>query len=227
MEPSQCLTNIVNFNFSSECLSLLLSKLLGYSIIFFSFILKAPQIKSLYASKSDEGLSYYSMYFEIILSLTTALYAFHIKAPLSTYGETIVILIQTFIILLLCWKYTKRGITHLEKNGFLFFLNVLIYICVSGKLSESQWEMVASSSLILVTLSKFTQIYASWKSKSTGSLSMFTFFMAFMGCIARIFTTVTEAFDFYILIQYIYSAFLNFIVMSQIYAYGKNKVKQE
>jgi mannose-P-dolichol utilization defect protein 1 len=98
---------------------------------------------------------------------------------------------------------------------------------MSGKLSDSQWEMVASSSLVLVSLTKFTQIYASWKAKSTGSLSMFTFFMAFMGCNARIFTTITEAFDFYILIQYIYSSFLNFVVMFQIYIYGKSKTKQE
>ncbi len=227
MEPSQCISNFLNFGFSKDCFSIILSKLLGYSIIFFSFILKAPQIIYLIKTKSDKGLSYYSMYFEIILSLTTGLYAFHKKAPLSTYGESIIILIQTFIILLLCWKYTKRRITHFEKNGFLFFINGIIYICLNEKLTESQWELVASSSLILVSLTKFTQIYASWKSKSTGSLSMFTFFMAFMGCNARIFTTVTEAFDIYVLIQYIYSAFLNFVVMAQIYIYGKNKVKEE
>ena len=227
MEPIECLTNFLQFDFSKQCFSLLLSKFLGYSIIFFSFILKAPQIKSLYETKSDEGLSYYSMYFEIILSLTTALYAIHRKAPFSTYGETLVILIQTFLILLLCWKYTKRGITRLEKILFLVLINLIIYVCLSGNLTVAHWEMVASSSLILLSLTKFTQIYASWKSKSTGSLSMFTFFMAFMGCNARIFTTITEAFDIYILIQYVYSAFLNFVVMAQIYMYGKNKVKQE
>lgn len=227
MEASECITNLLKFNFSKDCLSLLLSKFLGYTIIFMSFILKAPQIKNLYQSKSDEGLSYSSMYFEIILGLTTALYAFHKQAPLSTYGETIVILIQTFIVLLLCWKYNKNRTSHLEKNGFLILVNLIIYVCLSGKLTESQWELVASSSLVLVSLTKFTQIYASYKAKSTGSLSMFTFFMAFMGCNARIFTTITEAFDFYILIQYVYSAFLNFVVMAQIWMYGANKVKKE
>jgi mannose-P-dolichol utilization defect protein 1 len=227
MEPFQCLSNFLKFEFTKDCFSILLSKLLGYSIIFFSLILKAPQIKYLISTKSDEGLSYYSMYFEIILSLTTGLYAYHKKAPLSTYGESIIILIQTFVIILLCWKYTKRRITHFEKNGFLFLINGIIYLCLNEKLTDYQWELVASSSLILVSLTKFTQIYASWKSKSTGSLSMFTFFMAFLGCNARVFTTITEAFDIYILMQYTYGAILNFVIMAQIYIYGKNKVKKE
>lgn len=227
MNPFECLTELTNFNFKKDCVALLISKALGFSIIFFSAILKVPQIKSMLKVKSDKGLSFLSMYLEIFLFVFNALYSYHKKAPFSTYGENVIILIQSLIILLLAWKYSEKGVSILEKTLFLIALNGTIYLCINEKISEQVWDLIGSSSIPLLTISRISQIWNSFKTKSTGSLAMFTFILSFLGNVARIFTTVTESFDILILLMYFYAAFLNLVIIVQIYIYGGNQDNKE
>ncbi len=230
MNPTECLREIFTFRFQVECIPLLISKLLGFSIICFSAILKVPQIMSMFKSKSDEGLSYLSMYVEIFLFVLTALYSYHKKMPFSTYGENIIILIQSLIILMLAWKYSKGKVRFLEKFTFLVLINCIIYVCLNDKLNKNMWDMVGSSTIPLLTVSRISQIYNSFITKSTGSLSIFTFTLSLLGCIARIFTTVTETNDMIALLMYIYAAFLNVVIIIQINVYGvkkEEKIKPE
>lgn len=227
MNPFECLTELSNFNFKKECIALLISKVLGFSIIFFSAILKVPQIKSMLKNKSDEGLSYLSMYIEIFLFIFNALYSYHKKAPFSTYGENVIILVQSLIILLLAWKYSKKGVSIFEKTLFLIAFSGTIYACISESVSEQVWDLIGSSSIPLLTVSRISQIWNSFKTKSTGSLAMFTFILSFLGNLARVFTTVTESFDVLILLMYLYAAFLNFVIMLQIYIYGDKQANKE
>jgi len=225
MNPFDCMNDIMNLNIKKDCIALLISKLLGFSIIFFSAILKVPQIKYMLKSKTDEGLSYLSMYVEIFLFTFNALYSYHKNAPFSTYGENIIILIQSLIILLLAWSYSQKGVAFFEKLIFLTLFNGLIYICLNGLLSEQYWEVIGSSSIPLLTVSRISQIYNSFKTKSTGSLAMFTFVLSFLGNVARVFTTVTESFEIPILLMYLYAAFLNLVIMFQIFLYGSKSEK--
>ena len=224
MDPLKCFNKIISFEFDNKCITLLISKLLGYSIIAFSFIFKVPQIFSMIKLKNDEGLSYISMYLEIILYLSSSLYSFHVKAPFSTYGENVVIFVQSLIILVLAWKYTKIKISYIEKLIFLIGMNILIYICLQDKLlSNKFWDILGSSSIPLITVSRISQIFNSFKFKSTGSLSLFTFSLGFFGNIARIFTTLAETSNLIILFTYIYGAVLNLIIIFQILSYGNKK----
>lgn len=227
MNPLECLTQITNFNFKKECIALLISKALGFSIIFFSAILKVPQIKSMLKTKSDEGLSFLSMYIEIFLFVFNAMYSYHKKAPFSTYGENVIILIQSLTILLLAWKYSKKGVSIVQKTLFLIALTGTIYACITENVSDKVWDLIGSSSIPLLTVSRISQIWNSFKTKSTGSLSMFTFILSFLGNVARVFTTVTESFDILILLMYLYAAFLNLVIIVQIYLYGNKQEEKK
>lgn len=225
MNVGSCLENIMEFSFSKDCMALMVSKLLGYTIIAGSFVLKVPQIKSLYKIKSDEGLSYLSMYVEIYLLLISSLYPYHKKAPFSTYGETVIILVQSMIILLLAWKYAKNKISFVEKFMFLLSINLIIYFCINEKLNDTMWNLVASSNFPLLSVSRISQIYKSYVDKSTGSLSMFTFLLALGGNLARIFTIFTESYDFMIVALYSYASLLNLVIIIQIILYESEAKK--
>ena len=77
MSPSACMAAFTKFNFESECIRLIISKILGYAIIVGATIVKLPQILKIYNSKSVEGLSISSFYFEVIQFTVGCCYAMH------------------------------------------------------------------------------------------------------------------------------------------------------
>jgi mannose-P-dolichol utilization defect protein 1 len=225
----RCFELIFQGNFEKQCFTLILSKLIGYSIIFFSFILKVPQIKNMMKMKSDEGLSYVSIYLEIIIFLFSGLYGYHYENPFSTYGENCIILAQSLTILFLCWSYGAKASIFSKINRFLFLssLAVLTAISIKNLLPESAWFYIGSSPVPLASVARLTQIYESYKAKSTGPLSAFTFFLALGGSAARVFTTMTETNDYLLIFTYTYGAFLNLIILIQIFIYGNKSAKSK
>lgn len=217
----KCIEVILSGKFEANCLQLLLSKALGYSIIFFSFTIKLPQIKNMMKTKTDQGLSYLATYLEIIIFLLQSLYSYHNKNPISTYGENIIILLQCLIILFLSWKYSEKKGSFFTRASFIIGLVVFSGLCMQDKyIPEIVWKIIGSSSIPLVSLARISQIYHSFRSKDTGPLSQFTFFLGFAGNLARAFTTVTETGDMILLASYLYGALLNFIILIQIVMYG-------
>jgi mannose-P-dolichol utilization defect protein 1 len=223
----RCFELIFQGSFEKQCFTLLLSKLLGYAIIFFSFILKVPQIKNMIKMKSEEGLSYVSIYLEIIIFLFSGLYGYHYANPFSTYGENFIILAQSLTILFLCWKYGQIASISSKILRFLFLSGLTVLTLASFKniLPESAWFYIGSSPIPLASIARITQIYESYSAKSTGPLSAFTFFLALGGSVARVFTTLTETSDYLLIFTYAYGAFLNLIILIQIFIYG-NKSAQ-
>jgi mannose-P-dolichol utilization defect protein 1 len=228
IDPLQnCFNLFLKGSFEPQCFQLLVSKALGYSIIAFAFILKLPQIRTMMKTKTDEGLSYTSTYLEIFTYYFMALYAFHNKNPFSTYGENIVILIQTLIILFLSWKYSSKVGCPFTRTCYVLSLLLFAGLCIQDKyIPNSIWYLIGSSPIPLGSAARITQIYHSWKTKSTGPLSIFTFGLNVMGCVARIFTTLTETDDLLMLASCINGTILNLIVCIQIIIYG-SKSKTE
>lgn len=225
-----CFQSLLSGNLQTGCISLIVSKLLGYLIIIFSFILKLPQIKNMFQLKSDKGLSYISNYLEVIIFLCSSVYGYHYKNPFSTYGENIIIFFQTLMILILCWRYGNKPtiVSAIGRLGFLFSLVIFILSAVLNIFPEYVWFYIGSCPIPLASVSKISQIYESFKSKNTGPLSAFTFILALGGSIVRIFTTITETNDFLMIFTYAYGALLNLIILIQIFIYGnKSEVIKE
>ena len=222
-----CLKSTLTFNFSGDCISYLISKGLSIGIVLMSFTLKLPQIISMLKSKSIEGLSYISIYSEIITFLFSCLYSYHKEYPFMTYGESVIILVQNVIILLLCWKYDKDQSSDRKNFFFVAVCMIISYFCLKGNyVNDYMWYLIGSSGIPLVSISRISQIIISFRDKSTGPLSAFTFLMNIAGSVSRIFTSIKETGDIIIIISYVYSSLLSLIILIQIIYYSR-KGKEE
>lgn len=224
-----CINGIMKGDIEKGCIQLVISKMLGYSIIGLSCILKVPQIKNMLAAKSDKGLNYVSIYSEIVLYLFAALYSFHFRNPISTYGENIIVLFQSLTILFLSYKYAGNRISIFEKIIVALFIVLFptLMIAYESVIPKWCWEMLASSSLVIVSIARWSQIIHSYRHKDTGPLSAFTFILVLGGNLARAFTTISETGDKILLSTYLYAAGLSLICLMQIFIYAKPKVKKE
>jgi mannose-P-dolichol utilization defect protein 1 len=129
--------------------------------------------------------------------MQTAATAFSKGLPFSVYGENIIILGQNFVILLLIWQFNKT-IGCMEKLFFIAFFSAYTFILFSGEYMDDQlWNMVSSSSSIMNLAAKMPQLYANYCAKSTGQMAFFTFFLNFVGTIARLGTVLFESDDVY------------------------------
>ena len=167
MSPSACMAAFTKFNFESECVRLMISKVLGYSVVVGAAVVKFPQIIKIYNSKSIEGLSISSFYFEVIQFTVGACYAIHNSQPFSTYGENMFMWFQCTIQVVLYWHYNKTGAsTKLAVAGL--YLGIILAPLVSGLLPEPVWDAIGTSMLGIVLFVKCPQIYSSWSNGSTG-----------------------------------------------------------
>lgn len=218
-----CVINLFHFSFDKACISFLISKGLSIGIVGLSCILKLPQILAMLKTKTIEGLSALSIYSEIMTFLFACLYPYHMKYPFVTYGENLTILIQNLMIFFLYWIYDKGKSNHNIHIFFLFLSIAITYICLTEIfMNNFAWYLVGSSGMILVSVSRFSQMYSSYSSKSTGPLSIFTFLLNILGNVARVFTTIKETNDYLLVASCIYGIFLSSIVVLQIRYYSKN-----
>eukprot|EP01083_Nonionella_stella_P205700 748829_1 len=93
---------------NTGCAANVISKLLGYAIIFGSFALKIPQIIKIMSAKSGAGISVISLIIESLGFLVTTAYFYRQNYAASTYGECPIIFIQNMIILLLVYAYNNK-----------------------------------------------------------------------------------------------------------------------
>lgn len=218
-----CVKKTLTFHFEMECISYLISKGLSIGIVLFSFTSKLPQILYMVKSKDITGLSYLSIYLDVLCFICSTLYPIHMSYAFLTYGENLIILVENLAIFFFAWKYDKQQTSDKNNMGFTFLAASFIYICYKGFLNESAWKIVGSASTALSMGSRVTQIIKSYKEKSTGPLSTITFLLNMMGNVARIFTTIKETGDKIMVGNFLISFFLNLIVFLQIIYYNRNK----
>ena len=138
----------------TECVKFTFSKAIGFAIITGAFILKVPQIMKILSSGSVEGISPFSYYTETLNYVNTAALSMHLGLAFSVYGETLIILAQNAIIILLLWSYQKK-VSFLEKITFLAIVSGYSYVLFTGDLiTEDMWAMVSSSSIGLNIVSR-------------------------------------------------------------------------
>ena len=135
--------NKFDFFSNKECLKVTISKGIGFAIIAGSAILKVPQIMKIVNAKSVEGISKYLFYTEIIMLIHSSAYSMQANIPFSVYGESLIILVQNTIIILLFWTYSKQ-IGGGEKAFLALGLSAYSFVLFSGDefLSKDAWDNV-------------------------------------------------------------------------------------
>ena len=218
-----CVKKTLLFHFEKECLSYLISKGLSIGIVLFSFTSKLPQILNMYKTKDITGLSYLSIYFDVVSFLCSSLYPFHKGYSFLTYGESVIILLENILIFFMAWKYDIDQ--SCDRNNMLFTLTIcgFLFTIYKGVLDEKAWAVVGNASTVLNMGSRLTQIAKSYKEKSTGPLSTITYALNMLGNVARIFTTMKENKDIIMTGGFVISFFLNLIIFLQIIYYNRPK----
>ena len=216
-----CVKKTLTFNIEKECISYLISKGLSIGIVLFSFTSKLPQILYMLNTKDMKGLSYISIYLDILSTLFYTMYPYHMGYPFLTYGEGLIILLQNFLIFFICWKYDTYQSADKNNMSFSLLLVSFLFLCYKGFFDEKIWKIIGSASTVLSMGSRITQIYTSYKSKSTGPLSTITYGLNMMGNAARIFTSLKETNDIIMVGGFVVSFVLNLIIFLQIIYYNK------
>ena len=222
-----CVKKTLTFHFEKDCITYLISKGLSIGIVLFSFTSKLPQILNMYNSKEIKGLSYLSIYLDVISFLCSSLYPYHKGYSFITYGENVIILSENLFIFFMAWSYDINQSSDRQNMSFTLLICSFLFICYKGVLDDNMWNLVGSSSTILSVVSRITQILKSYKEKSTGPLSTITFGLNMLGNLARIFTTIKETKDAIILGGFVISFILNLIIFLQIIYYNRPKTEEK
>lgn len=211
----------MDWNFSDkECISLFFSKAIGYGLIAFSSILKLPQLFVIIRHKSGHGLSITSLFMEIIANVFAFCYHRQKGFPFSTFGETILILIQNVLIAFFVTHYSPNYNVFLW-NIFLLLNSALIFSVERDILSETIMATLWTICLPLSVAYKIPQIQHIYKAKYKGELSSLSCFLTLMGSCGRVFTTLREVHDFSVLIMYLLNFILNGTIWIQSIVYPK------
>jgi mannose-P-dolichol utilization defect protein 1 len=216
-----CVKKTLTFDLEKECISYLISKGLSIAIVLLSFTSKLPQILYMIKTKEIKGLSYISIYFDILSTLFYTMYPFHMGYAFLTYGEGLILLFQNILIFFICWKYDTYQSSDRNNMSFSLLLVSFLFLCYKGLFDDKIWKIIGSGSTILSMGSRITQIIASYKAKSTGPLSTITYGLNMLGNAARIFTSLKETQDIIMVGGFVVSLLLNLIIFLQIIYYNK------
>ncbi|CEQ42908.1 SPOSA6832_04790, partial [Sporobolomyces salmonicolor] len=216
----ECYTTLVwNTDFTTPCIKLAVSKLLGVGIIAGGAIVKLPQIMKVLRSSSARGLSLSSYVLDTVATGITVAYNLRNGFPWSTYGEMVFLLVQNAILIVLIAVYSPRSaLARLLPLTVLF--SALAYSLSSNSLVPSALLSTLQTLTIPISLSsKLPQILTNHRLGSTGQLSAFLVFNSLAGCLARVFTTKTETNDPVLFWGFASAAALNAVIALQMLAY--------
>jgi len=225
-----CLNKFLNFNFDVKCILKGLTRFLSYFLIVGAALVKVPQIIKIIKKSSVEGIARSSIYLDVLSSMLTSGYNIHLGYPFRSYGEYVVVGLQTVILVALCWKYDKTT-PILEKSLVSLGIFTGVSLIYLDLVPQKIYMAIFGINLIVSFASKVPQIHLNWKNQSTGQLSVITYSMTTFGFFARVLTSLADVKDLLILVKHAQSLILNSFIMIQFALYRKNdksaKVKGE
>lgn len=204
-----CHALLVDFDFKNKkCLSLFVSRGIGFGLIFFSAILKIPQLIQILVHRSGQGLSISSLFMEITANVLAFAYHRQKGFPFATYGETLLIMIQNILIAFF--------VTHFDEayepaswNGFMIASFSLLFSVEKKVMTDKVMNALWMICLPLSIAYKIPQIWHTYKAKCKGELSTLSCFLTLMGSCGRVFTTIREVKDYSVLLMYVLNVLLN------------------
>ncbi|GMH37008.1 hypothetical protein BSKO_04881 [Bryopsis sp. KO-2023] len=208
---------------SMDVLTLLATRIIGYCITFGAAFIKIPQIMAILKSKSVEGLSILSFELEMFITAIHTSYGYILELDFSAYGEAVVMFFQCFVLVACIYWY---GQLSKARSAMMYTLLAigggLVYL---DNVSESQIGMIYVMNQGFFIVARGAQILKNYQQGGTGQLSLASSVLPFLGCIARIFTTIREGAGLTFLVGFILGTVLNGIVVLQILYYQGKKEK--
>ncbi|KAH9810671.1 hypothetical protein DFH28DRAFT_932778 [Melampsora americana] len=211
------------------CLKLGISRALSLAILIGSAIVKIPQIFKILKSKSVRGLSLISFILDTLGLIIIVGYNYRHEFPISTYGESFLLFIQNLIITSLIISLSRQSQSTLLSilSLILPIATLTILLIPTSPVPLSVLQALLTLTIPLSLSSKLPQILINHQKKSTGQLSSFLIFSSFLGCLARLFTTLTETGDLTLLFNFGAGTLLNGILTIQMISYWKESTTSD
>ena len=110
--------------FDMGCNKMLLSKVLGYAILIGSLLVKFPQIVKIKWNKSGVGVSVLAESIMLAAIFGSMAYGYTSEFPLSAYGDSFFLFIQTILVILLVLYYQRKYTVAAAYLGSTFSLSL-------------------------------------------------------------------------------------------------------
>ena len=94
-------------------------------------------------------------------------------------------------------------------------------------MTEEHWNYVVSSQLFLIIITRVPIIVTAFQTKSMGANAFATFFLAFVGTVARTATVIAASDDFMYRLQFFMGLGFNTIIMVQFAMYWNAKPEKK
>jgi mannose-P-dolichol utilization defect protein 1 len=107
--------------FDVGCNKMLLSKILGYAILIGSLLVKFPQIVKIKWNKSGAGVSVLAESIMLAAIFGSMAYGYTSEFPLSAYGDSYFLFIQTILVILLVLYYKRNYAAAVTYLGMFIF----------------------------------------------------------------------------------------------------------
>ena len=212
-----CHQFVYDFNImDGACVKQAVTKGMGYGIIVASTLVKLPQVIKILKAKSGAGISVLGVLLEVLAISFNASYSFAKKYPFTAWGESLFLLFETALIaFLVMWFDGQRT------RGFAFAVihSAFLFVLMSGMAPVSVLWSLQACTLPLAVSGKMIQAYKNLKNGHTGQMSALTAWLLFLGCMARVFTSIQETGDQLIITTYIVASAANFVQVAQIHYY--------
>jgi mannose-P-dolichol utilization defect protein 1 len=218
-----------NMNFLNVvCLKMIVSKCLGYGILAGSVLLRIPQILKICQSKSAKGISVISELLTIIAIFGSMSYGYLKQFTIVAYGDVYFLYAQSVIVLLLVLFYQNQTLQMIAYIPLIAGVTAALFL---NAISTEIILALNGLSLLFSVFSKIIQAVENYRNGSTGALSSITLILQFLGCVARIFTSIQETGDTYLVVTYIANSFANGLLVWQLFYYWntatQKKIKQK
>jgi mannose-P-dolichol utilization defect protein 1 len=220
--PLKPIANIAQW--PTQCFQSLISKFVGTAILLGSVAVKLPQVFNIVNTKNVVGLSPSAFYSEVPVAILSVIYSYRLGYAFTSYGESVMILIQNLILVYLLWIYMQPMPSVMHK---LLVIIVFSSVAVTGFYMPAEFlYLLPNINLALMMYSRVAQIVNNIREDTTGPLSSITMALTFLGSVARIFTTYTEAGgDILLVAGFGSSALLSGILLAQIFYYNNKAGK--
>ncbi|XP_070419445.1 mannose-P-dolichol utilization defect 1 protein isoform X1 [Equus przewalskii] len=202
------------------CLKILLSKVLGLSLVAGSLLVKLPQVFKILGAKSAEGLSLQSVMLELVALTGTMVYSITNIFPFSSWGEALFLMLQTITICFLILHY--RGQT-VKGVAFLACYALVLLVLLSPLTPLAVVTLLQASNVPAVVVGKLLQAVTNYRNGHTGQLSAVTVVLLFGGSLARIFTSIQETGDPLMAGTFVVAALFNGLIVAQLLFYWNAK----
>jgi len=226
-------TFLVDFNFFDvDCIKATISKLLSYAIILGAFALKLPQLYKIMKAKDVTGLSAISLYMDVCAFLGPPVYNILNKNAFSTYGESLIVLVENCILVCAFWYFAAPQDEKPSEKPRRPTFPIMVLIALAGVgmavgmffLPEELWWAMPASSVAFTIVARVPQIYQNFSQGHTGQVALLTWLLNFAGALARVFTCIqdpdiSEKSRPVLIGSFAVGASLSFIVIAQVFLY--------